>query len=247
MSFHDHFSALANEYAKYRPQYPDTLFAYLADQVATHDLAWDCATGNGQAASRLAGYFRQVIATEPSAAQISHAPAIKNVEYRVETAENSSLLDESVDLITVAQAMHWFDFDAFGKEATRVLKPGGVLAAWCYEGIRGVQNVEAVTRHFYQDIIADYWPPERRWVDAGYEGIPMPYPALPVEKFELTAAWSLEALMGYLYSLSAVKQYREQTGEDPVALIRSDLQKAWGEQEIQTMRWPLSLKLCRKE
>ncbi len=247
MAFKDHFSALAERYARYRPRYPEALFDWLAAQAPARALAWDCGTGNGQAALALASRFARVVATDPSAAQIAQAVPAANVDYRVEPAEAASLADASADLITVAQALHWFDLARFNAEAARVLKPGGVLAAWGYEGARGTPAVTPVVRRFYEQVIVGDWPPERAHVDNGYRDLALPFPELPAPVFELEAEWTLEALCGYLSSMSATRNYQRRTGADPLDEIRAELAAAWGDPaERRPIRWPLKLKWARK-
>ncbi len=160
-TFADHFSAASADYARYRPDYPDRLFAYLADRAPGRRRAWDCATGNGQAARGLARHFAEVIATDASAQQIASAPPHRRVSYRVAPAEDSGLPDESVELITVAQALHWFDRPRFWPEARRVLVPRGVIAVWCYDLLSIDAEVDAVVGRLYRDVVGPYWPPER--------------------------------------------------------------------------------------
>src|SRR5687767_1259250 len=172
MSFKDHFSGHAGTYAAARPRYPAALFDWLAAQCARHGLAWDAGCGNGQATVALAAHFVRVVGTDPSAAQVAQAEARDNVEYRVEPAEAPSLDDASVDLVTVAQALHWFDLERFHAAVRRVLRPGGLVAAWTY----GLSNVDArVDAHFmrlYETILGPYWPAERSHVENGYAHLP---------------------------------------------------------------------------
>ncbi|HTQ81570.1 MAG TPA: class I SAM-dependent methyltransferase, partial [Thermoanaerobaculia bacterium] len=182
MTFKDHFSGHAASYAAHRPGYPPELFAYVTSLTAGKDLAWDCATGNGQAAVALAETFDQVIATDASPQQLAHAPAHPRIEYRVATAEDSGLAPASIDLLTVAQAVHWFDFDRFYAEARRVLRPGGAIALWTYNLLRHPALNELID-HLSQKIVGAYWPPERRWVDEDYRNLPFPFPELPSPAF----------------------------------------------------------------
>src|SRR4051812_1803752 len=162
MKFKDHFSTQSTSYASFRPRYPEGLFRNLADNSPTRTLAWDCATGTGQAAVSIAPFFDRVIATDASENQIRNAEPHDRVEYQVATAEQSGLASQSVDLITVAQALHWFELDRFYPEAIRVLKPNGLLAVWCYTYLRIASNVDALVQHFYNDIVGPYWPFERK-------------------------------------------------------------------------------------
>src|ERR671925_337464 len=153
-NFEDHFSTQSEQYAQYRPKYPDKIYAYLASIAPGHSLAWDCGTGNGQAAIGLAKYFDKVHATDASAEQISLAYPHEKVDYRVERAEEVSLNDSSVDLITVAVAIHWFNFDEFYREVKRVLKPDGVLAAWTYNSVEISPEIDQLVDQYYGEILA---------------------------------------------------------------------------------------------
>lgn len=248
-SFLDHFSQQAKIYAAYRPGYPETLFQWLASQNPVHDCVWDCGTGNGQAATVLARYFKQVVATDASAAQIAAAPVVDRVEFRVAPAERSGLPDHSVDLITVAQALHWFDLDAFYAEAKRVLKDGGVLAAWTYGVIElADERINPWVQHFYYDVVGPYWPPERRHVETGYRDLPFPFSLIDTPAMFMEERWPLAALGGYLRSWSATQRYANAKGEDPVAALESQI-KALGvdADEVFLIRWPLSLRVGRSE
>jgi SAM-dependent methyltransferase len=247
MTFKDHFSGHADEYAKYRPSYPDELFAFLASVAPARELAWDAGTGSGQAAHGLAGHFTQVVATDPSAEQIRHAAPHARVKYRVEPAEASTHADGSVDLIAVAQALHWFDLARFYAEARRVLKPGGVIAAWCY-GLNSVSpQVDEMVEHFYRDVVGPYWPPERRYIDERYATLSFPFVELSVPDFHLHAEWNLDEFVGYLGTWSAVKHYRRERGEDALAPLRLALERAWSPADgKRTIRWPVHMRLGRR-
>jgi len=246
--FCDHFSGHASEYAKYRPSYPVELFRWLAGVSPSTAFAWDCACGNGQAAVALATYFDHVIATDASENQIANAIPADKVEYRVAAAEQSGLENNSVDLIAVAQALHWFDLDAFFDEARRVLRPGGALAVWSY-GLTTVNpEVDAIVHHLYNDLVGPYWPMERRLVETGYAAIPFPFREVGAPAFAMQAEWTPGELGGYLRTWSAVKRYHADTGNDPVSEVEPALINAWGElQSRKTIRWPLNLRVGRAD
>lgn len=229
MSFKDHFTAAADVYASARPTYPAELFAWIAGQAPARGLAWDCATGSGQAARDLARHFDRVVATDASAAQIARAPEVPGVEYRVAPAEHSGLADHSAHAITVATALHWFDFKAFFAEARRVLVPGGLVAAWCYSGIRAGDAVNAAIREYQSRYVGRYWPPERRYVDEGYATIPFPVREIAPPRLELRREYTMEDLVGYLGSWSSTVRYREATGRDPLPALRELLGAVWGD------------------
>jgi SAM-dependent methyltransferase len=245
MRFPD-FSPFAREYAKSRPGYPSELFSYLASQVDRHSLAWDCATGNGQAALGLVQHFERVIATDISAEQIQHAIQHKQIEYRVAKSEQSGLDDRSVDLVTVASAIHWFDLDRFYSEVRRVIRSGGLLAAWTYH----VGHVEApfdkIFEQFYREVLYPYFPPRARLVDERYETIALPGEALESGNFFVSAAWNLDQMLAFIESWSGTQQYIKDRGEHPVVHIREPLEKTWGERNrIHVVRWPLYIRISR--
>lgn len=245
--FHDHFSNVANEYVQFRPCYPSSLFEYLASIVSEHDLSWDCATGNGQAAVALARYFNQVIATDASQEQITNAELNPRVQYKLAPAETSGLETESVDLITVAQALHWFDLPSFYKEACRVLKPNGILAAWTYGKMKfDMPEIRSVLGHFYYDTVGPYWPPERNHVEDGYRTLEFPFSELETPAFTIEAAMTLEELMGYISTWSATQRYQKEQGKDPIPDLAREIEKAWGDPEFPiTVYWPITLRAGR--
>lgn len=243
--FTDHFAAIAADYAGFRPTYPATLFAWLAEIAPGRALAWDCAAGSGQASRDLAAHFERVIATDASAAQIAAAVRHPQVEYRIAPAEASGLPAAAVDLIAVAQALHWFDLDRFYIEARRVLKPGGVLAAWSY-GVLAVagEAVDARVRTFYRETVGPYWPPERRHVESGYRTLPFPFAEREVPKFDMEAFWALPELLGYFRSWSATARYLAERGHDPVAALAAELAPLWGSPgDRRRIVWPLAARV----
>ena len=244
MNFKDHFSKQADDYAKYRPVYPTALFNYLASQAAERKLAWDAGTGNGQAALGLAVHFERVIAIDPSEAQIQNVTPHPKVLYKVGAAEKADIPDRSVDLITVAQALHWFDLDHFYAEARRVLKPAGVLAAWCY-GLNEIESgIDEIVRRFYRDVVGRYWPPERRLIDERYRTILFPFAERTPPAFHMEAKWNLDEYLGYLGTWSATQRYRQQQGTDPLPALRAELLHAWNApQAKRVVKWPIHLRI----
>ncbi len=243
--FADHFSTVASHYAGFRPTYPAALFDWLGEIAPDRGLAWDCAAGSGQASHDLAQRFRRVIASDASAAQVAAATPHPNLEFRVASAEASGLDDACVDLITVAQALHWFDIQLFYAEARRVLKPGGVLAVWSY-GVLHLDDrqIDAIALHFYDATVGPYWPAERRLVEEGYRSLPFPFAELTTPAFTLEAAWTLAQLLGYFSSWSATARYIAATGRDPVAEVAQALRPLWGDPDApRRVRWPLALRV----
>lgn len=246
-SFNDHFSAVSTAYAKFRPTYPPELFSWLASLPAERAIAWDCAAGSGQASVGLAAHFGRVIATDASQAQVDAGVTHERVDYRVAPAEASGLPEHSVDLVTVAQALHWFDLDAFYNEVRRVLKPTGALAVWTY-GILSIEgdDVDAIAQRFYRDVVGPYWPPERAIVEAGYRTLPFPFREVEPPPFAMTAQWSLPQLVGYFSSWSATARYIAMNGKDPTLELRAELLPLWGDpQRTRTITWPLAVRAGR--
>lgn len=244
--FKDHFSDKAAAYGRYRPHYPPSLFQALARRCAAREAAWDCGCGNGQAAVALADHFARVFATDASAEQIDNAFAHPQVAYSVAPAEQSGLEDECADLITVAQAIHWFDFDAFYEEVRRVGKAGGLLAVISYGLFKVAPALDEVLSHLHSTTLAPYWPPERRFVDENLKTIPFPFAEAEAPPMELRAEWRLEDLVGYIETWSALQRYRNDRAEDPLPAVAEDLAAHWGEPEqTRLIRWPLNLRLGR--
>ncbi len=244
--FQDHFSGHASTYRQHRPGYPAALFDWLADAVQHHRHAWDCATGNGQAAAALADRFDHVTATDASAAQGAQATPITNVHYRTASAEDSGLADASTDLITVAQAAHWFDMPAFVREVERVLRPGGVLALWTYGLTRVTPAVDAIVDQYYHHTVGAYWPPERRHVETGYRDFVLPFEPLAAPQFTLQVSWTPAELVGYLRSWSATQRCIDATGEDVTQGLAEALAEVWPTDTRHAVHWPLSLRCVRR-
>lgn len=242
MSFKDHFSGHASVYASFRPSYPQALFDFVASLPARHGLVWDCATGNGQAAGGLAERFERVIATDGSAEQLALAVPHPKVEYRQALAEQCGLDAGSVDLVTVATALHWFDFDGFYAEVERVLAPGGALAAWAYNLIRVIPEVDVLTDRLARQIVGPYWPPERRWVDEDYSTLPFPFAEVPVPELWIEEEWDFSRFIPYFTTWSATARYRKATGHDPLEGIGDEMERAWGDPaQVRKVRWPVMM------
>jgi SAM-dependent methyltransferase len=246
-SFSDHFSRIASSYATYRPRYPAALFAWLAELAPDRTRAWDCGTGSGQAAEGLAAYFGEVVATDPSVAQLMNAARADRVWYAAMTAEQVALADRAVSLVTVAQALHWFTRGDFYGEVDRVLRPGGILAAWSYALAIIEPDIDAMLGRFHRDTVGPYWPPERSLVDSEYRDIVLPYPELSNPGFKMEAEWNLAQLGGYLTTWSAVSRYRAERAEDPVPAVMRTVAEAWGNPAAtRRILWPLTVRVARK-
>jgi len=241
------FSTVAREYANFRPGYPPELFDWLARASPARDAVWDCGCGSGQASVALAEHFSQVLATDVAPEQIAAARPHARVRYSVAPAENSGLGQESVDLVTVAQALHWFDVTAFYAEAARVARRGALLAVWNYPRPRFV-DVELDRRFFafYSRVVGPYWPPERRHIEAGYQTLPFPFDEIATPEFGLDLDWNLEQVAGYVSSWSATARYRQALGTDPVPILRESLEAAWPKMnDSQPVRMPIGLRVGR--
>jgi SAM-dependent methyltransferase len=241
--FKDHFSGHANAYAAARPTYPPAMFDWLASVAPTRSVAWDAGTGSGQAAVELGERFASVIATDASEQQVAHAQPHEHVRYRVARAEASGLEAGSVDLATAAQAVHWFDLGAYWAEVRRVLRPGGVVAVWCYGWHRVTPEIDALSVAFRRRI-DPWWPPERAMVENGYADVVFPFNELAMPPFAMTCHWQLRDVLAYLRTWSAVKRYEADTGEDPVVAIEQPMREAWGDR-MRDVTWPLSARIGR--
>jgi SAM-dependent methyltransferase len=246
MTFKDHFSKQAAGYAKFRPRYPQELFDYLGSIAPSRQLAWDCGTGNGQAAVGLASVFDHVIAIDGSEKQIANAQSHGRVEYRVAPAENSGIGSETIDLIMVAQALHWFDLDRFYAEARRVLKTDGVLAASAYNLLHIEPAVDAIVNRYYHEVVGPFWPPERELVEQ-FANISFPFDEIDAPQFEMTVRWNLDHLLGYLRTWSSTQRFIEAKGSNPLEQIMDELRSAWGKREqTRSVTWPLIVRVARK-
>lgn len=239
--FKDHFSARAAIYSQFRPQYPQPLFDWLGSLVERHRLAWDCGTGNGQAATSLAAYFDNVVATDASEKQIAQAAQHPGVEYRVATAYESGLAVRSVDLVTVAQAIHWFDRDAFYQEAKRVMHARGALAIWGYgDPMMESDELGAIVHQYNRGTIEEFWRPERQILLDGLRTIDFPFREVEAPEMTLECHWTLAELTGYLRTWSATAAYADHIGTDPVEPVEAALAAHWGSpDERRRIQWPL--------
>jgi SAM-dependent methyltransferase len=247
MNFKDHFSTHAAGYADARPGYPDEMFEWLALQCPRRRLAWDAGCGNGQASIALAGFFGEVFATDPSEEQIKRAPPHERVSYAVESAEDCSLGDHTANLVTVAQAYHWFNQERFCEEARRVLANDGVIAMWSYAESMVNADVDLVVSELHHGTLEQDWPPERRHVLDRYRDLPFPFRAISPPPFQMRCEWNLDQYLSYLASWSASQRYKKRTGEDAVSAATPAMIEAWGDPElVRTVEWPLLLLVGRR-
>lgn len=241
----DNFSAQSGIYAAHRPGYPPALFDWLFSQCTDFHAAWDCATGNGQAAINIAPRFEIIYATDLSIKQLENSVKADNIDYRVEKAELSTLPDNSVNLITVAQALHWFDHEAFFKEVERVACDNALFAAWGYD-LLSVDNgdINKILRHFHDDITGPYWDSERKHVDEHYLNIHIPFEVIDCPLYSYKVGWQVERLIGYLNTWSSVQHYIKVHGNNPVELISEQLRALWGDSERE-VSFPIFMKAAR--
>ena len=241
------FAGVARQYAEFRPGYPEELFAWLADAVTARHAVWDCGCGSGQASRALAARFDEVFATDAAPEQIAAARPHPRIHYSVAPAERSGLPDAAVNLVTVAQALHWFDLASFYEEARRVARPGALLAAWTYPRPQFVEaGPEEVFRDFYSRVVGAYWPAERRHVEDRYASLPFPAGEIDHPGFGLDLEWSIDQVLGYVSSWSATARYREARRADPVPLLHAGLRAAWPEgRATLQLRMPLALRVAR--
>jgi SAM-dependent methyltransferase len=242
--FKDYFSGHAAEYARYRPGYPDEFFAAIRDLLPSPVVALDCATGSGQLALGLVDFCERIIAMDASPEQVARATAHSRIEYRVAPAEDTGLDDGSVDLLTVGQALHWFDHARFNAEVDRVLAAGGLLVCVSYANCEVAQDVDALVQTLYVDILDDYWAPERVLVETGYQTIALPGEPVAFPELSCATRWPVESMLGYLRTWSACKRYERERGEDPVGRIEAGLLDSWGPGKRKIV-WPLTVRAMR--
>ncbi|MCX2431816.1 class I SAM-dependent methyltransferase [Pedobacter sp. GR22-10] len=241
----DNFSIQAAEYAIYRPTYPVELYDFLFKLVDQKDTAWDCATGNGQVARILAQHFRQVYATDISEKQLSQALKLPNILYKVESSDQVNVADQSFDLITVAQAIHWFNFEAFYSEVKRTLKPNGLIAVMGYGLMLIDKKVDQVIYKLYEDILGKYWDSERRYIEEGYKTIPFPFEEITAPHFQIKTTWNFNQLIGYLNTWSSLQHYKKANERNPLEYVMIELKEAWGNDAEKEVRFPVLLRVGR--
>lgn len=240
----DLFSGHADAYAKYRPAYPKAMFDFIFNQVNRFDLAWDCGTGNGQVASVVAERFNKVHATDISARQIANAVHRKNIIYEVSSAEKSPFADNTFDLITAGQAIHWFDQDKFYIECKRVAKPKAILACFGYKPVRCNSVIDKILDDFYFNVIYPYWETERKMVEDEYASLPFPFEMALDASFKIELIWTLHEFEGYINTWSAVQQYIHVHQTNPVDALINQVKPLWKEERL-SVYFPVFLRLGR--
>ena len=241
------FSGVSEEYAASRPLYPPELFEWLASSVRCREMAWDTATGNGQAAIGLASHFTHVVATDVSPAQVQHARHHPRIEYRVASAEESGLAANSVDLVVAAAAIHWFDLDRFYREVDRVIHRGGVLVAWTYHVAHVGPPLDRILWPFYRDVVGRYFAAGARMVDSHYDGITLPGKPLQTPAFRTTVRWSAEEVLRFVRTWSGVQSYMAATKQDPVEQIAQAVRDVFGSDDsVQEVSWPLYIRAAQQ-
>ena len=243
----DRFSIQSKHYKRHRPVYPTELYKEILQPVTAYERCWDCATGNGQVAQVLSNHFEQVEATDISENQLAQAPELSNVRYSLQRAEATNFPDNYFDLITVGQAIHWFDFAAFNKEMKRVSKREAIVAIWGYGLLKIDKDIDTLTTEFDSNIVGPYWDIERKHIDSAYSSIPFPFESIKVQRsFCIQEEWDLVRLEGYFNSWSCVQNYKDQkNGENPVPKLIEQISAHWAEGESKKVTFPIFLRLGR--
>ena len=241
----DNFSEQANLYASCRPTYPADLFNYLLELCPVRDCVWDVGTGNGQVAWTLAENFARVEATDISQAQLEKAKTASNIRYHCVRAEQTDFPEQHFNLITVGQALHWFDFTPFFEEVKRTAVPGAIFAAWGYGLLRINPELDARIDHFYKNVAGPFWDTERRHVEQAYQSIAIPFSEMDTPEFFSRYEWSIPQLEGYLNTWSSVRKYIKAKNENPVGSFVKELRRMWPEGEKRSVRFPIFMRVGR--
>ncbi|WP_421762766.1 class I SAM-dependent methyltransferase [Ekhidna sp.] len=241
----DNFSTQSDDYAKFRPVYSKELINYLISLTKNQEVCWDCGTGNGQLAVALSDTFRQVKATDISQNQLDNATKRPNIEYSKQPAEQTNFPDQYFDLITVAQAAHWFDHQRFNDEVKRTLKPNGIIALFGYGLVKVEGVIGSIIKDFYWTITKPYWDSERDHIEAQYETIPFPYDEIQVsQNFDIISDMTVDQLTGYISTWSAVQHFIKANGYSPIDQLKIDLTKVWNNEDRQ-VTFPVFIRVGR--
>lgn len=239
----DNFSRQSEAYARFRPRYPRALFDFISIHTPSKNYAWDAGTGNGQSAVELAVIFDQVIATDISKKQLAQAPLLSNIDFRLEPSEQTTIPSGVVNLVTVSQALHWFDLQKFYAEVKRVAAPGAMIAVWTYSLLTIEPGLDDKIRAFNFDTLRGYWDKERVHVDNGYKEIPFPFKTISCPLFFIETEWSLAEMVGYIETWSGVSNYEKRENHSPVPALRQEIERYWNESEKKKIRFPVHLKM----
>ncbi|MBD0276442.1 MAG: class I SAM-dependent methyltransferase [Bacteroidota bacterium] len=242
----DNFSIQSDKYVRYRPTYPAPLYDFILSIVNGKHYVWDCGTGNGQVAYQLANYFEKVFATDISQSQLDNALQNEKIEYSAQPAEKTNFPDDFFDLIVVAQAIHWFDFNRFYSEVKRTLKDNGILVVIGYARLQISAELDTIIAHLYYNVVGPFWDKERRYIDENYRTIPFPFKEIEAPAFENVFDWTFEHLKGYLETWSAVKHFIRERGYNPVDHVYEELKKNWGIADTRRIKFPILLRVGKK-
>jgi ubiquinone/menaquinone biosynthesis C-methylase UbiE len=243
MATKDLFSSQSKAYAAFRPTYPAELYEFIFRNTKNFDLAWDCATGNGQVAQDLSKRFKKVYATDISQQQLDEAFKVTNIQYSVSKAEQTNFPDSSFDLITVGQALHWINTHEFYSEVNRVGKKGSTIAVWGYSLLTVNGAIDVRFNEFYFERVGKYWDTARKLVENKYSTIDFPFANKQEANFQIKAEWSLEQFAGYLTSWSATQKSIKAEGINPVPEFIRSIENLWPHDEIKSIRFPVFVKL----
>jgi len=239
----DNFSIQSDDYARYRPTYPDALFDFINSVCKNKNHAWDCGTGNGQIAIELSKQFEHVFATDISIEQIKNAQQANNITYSIQASESTNFNQNFFDLIIVAQAVHWFDFDNFYAEVRRTSKDNAIICLVGYNRVKVSTEIDAIISEFYHHIIGKYWDEERKYIDENYTNIPFPFKEIEVPELKNILDWNFEHFIGYLNTWSSVKHFIRANKFNPVDMLKEELNQYWKENEIKQVQFPIFMRI----
>ncbi len=237
----DLFSGHASQYATYRPTYPAELYHFLYQHVTEFENAWDAGTGNGQVARELAKRFKTVLATDISKKQLENAVVLDNIFYW-QTGEQTSFASKSIDLITVAQAIHWFDREKFYDEVKRVGKREAAVAVWGYGLLSIEPAMDERLRDFYVNVVGNYWEKDRKLIDEEYQTISFPFREIACPPFYIHVEWTVSELRGYLSTWSSVQKFIQTNGYNPVDNLMKSIEPLW-QTDKRKIRFPVFMRL----
>lgn len=240
-----YFTRQAKAYAAFRPDYPGELYDFIFSHLRGRSCAWDCATGNGQVAKCLAMHVDKVLATDISQEQLDNAVLAPNITYSLSRAEKTQFQDHQFDLITVGQALHWFEAADFYAEVRRTGRPDGLLAVWGYAQLTVEPEIDNLFLDFYHNVVGPYWDDRRKLVENHYRDIPFPFKQLACPEFFIKVNWTIEQFTGYLSSWSATQKYILSLGNDPVQGFYEDLRSVWRPGEAKLVKFPVFMKAGR--